>query len=847
MDSTKSLRNLSQSYSLNPNASNFNNNVSSNNNLRSTNNAGGGGGGGGVFNVAEENRIAALAIDLRDKLMEMELQLKLLSPIANEILNSLESYNSQGKNDAPISSNDQMLVGLRWDFESDAKPVTAGPLSSSMDFGTSNDYVDRSNASNLWRRMMKKVPKNMTVQGLNTCLETATPHRSFQDGSGVESDLEFGSMEALDASHRGDDGQGLHVLRTQTSIAHDVMASTSLERSGGFLNAGSRSGNMARRHTGGLRLESRLSNMSEVITNDGDVEAAGSSAESSSSVVRVNTKGTVGTAGTGGGNNGHVTSPLSPASGGSAESSSELIVPVSRKGTPTSPIKSHNRRPSSSNFANVHNGAGGEKQAIPSVPPLPAAGTTKLPEKEVVRTKTKDTLKEILPVMDLFKKRHALFIIAWEFCIAIYFLGLIWVIPLILAFNLDFVQVVVTILTSVVFSFDTFFEILTVREDLSTSTSLRKWMLKYLSRNIIIDIITIVPFDLIPFQGSDYFLFLRYLRVFRLPETFKRSPIYSRMRMYLEKKMGIGETYFGFIVLFSVIIMALHIQACAYWIAERNYNGLAYKTMQGRAPWDQYVWGFFQGVGNTFPLIYQPENFIERWIVIFFAFINAVLYAVVVGSFSSYVVGLNASARLYRQKIDELNDYMHWKRIPKATKDKVLVYYEIKYRGKFFEESTLLGEMNESLRTEIAVHNCRELIEKVPFLRRQQNDGRDEQFLGRIARSLSVGYYVNDDFIIRQGEIGTEMYFIVTGKVNIIVNGNQVASFTDEVALIANIPRTASVIAATPSIIYKLTRTEFMDILLEFDDMRVRIDRIYQERMAKVRAERAMAEMVKSS
>ncbi|KAI8855239.1 cyclic nucleotide-binding-like protein, partial [Chytridium lagenaria] len=174
-------------------------------------------------------------------------------------------------------------------------------------------------------------------------------------------------------------------------------------------------------------------------------------------------------------------------------------------------------------------------------------------------------------------------------------------------------------------------------------------------------------------------------------------------------------------------------------------------------------------------------------------------------------------------------------------------YYEIKYRGKFFEEGTLLGEMNDSLRTEIAVHNCRELIEKVPFLRRQANDGRDEQFIGRIARSLSVGYYVNGDYIIRQGEIGTEMYFIVTGVVHIIVNGNRVATFTDgaffgEVALIANIPRTASVVAAAPSIIYKLTRNEFMDILLEFDDMRVRIDRIYQERMAKVRAERALVE-----
>ncbi|KAJ3110529.1 hypothetical protein HDU96_006499 [Phlyctochytrium bullatum] len=362
------------------------------------------------------------------------------------------------------------------------------------------------------------------------------------------------------------------------------------------------------------------------------------------------------------------------------------------------------------------------------------------------------------------------------------------------------------------------------------------------------DSTNVIPFDLLPFENSEYLMLLRFIRAARLPYILKTSPIYTVLKIWLGK-IGIGETYFGFVLLFSTIIMCLHLQACTYWFFGKlgNFTNASIRVVQNKTSSEQYAWGFFQGVGNTFPLIFQPENAMERWVVIIFAFLNAVLYAVVVGNFSSYVVGLNASARLYRQKMDELHDYMSWKKIPRTTKEKVIRYYEIKYRGKFFEEGTLLAEMNESLRTEIAVHNCRELIEKVPFLRRQQNDGRDEQFLGRIARSLSVGYYVAGDFIIRQGEIGTEMYFIVTGKVNILVNNNQVATFSDgaffgEVALIANIPRTASVVAAQPSIIYRLTRNEFMDILLEFDDMRVRIDRIYQERMAKVRAERALAD-----
>ena len=49
-------------------------------------------------------------------------------------------------------------------------------------------------------------------------------------------------------------------------------------------------------------------------------------------------------------------------------------------------------------------------------------------------------------------------------------------------------------------------------------------------------------------------------------------------------------------------------------------------------------------------------------------------------------MGMDASGKLFKQKMDELNDYMNWKRLNSETRHKVMRYYEIKYRGKFFEE-----------------------------------------------------------------------------------------------------------------------------------------------------------------
>ncbi|KAJ3021547.1 UNVERIFIED_CONTAM: anaphase-promoting complex subunit Hcn1 [Siphonaria sp. JEL0065] len=264
--------------------------------------------------------------------------------------------------------------------------------------------------------------------------------------------------------------------------------------------------------------------------------------------------------------------------------------------------------------------------------------------------------------------------------------------------------------------------------------------------------------------------------------------------------------------------------------------------MEFAAVFDQYTWALFTSVGNTFPLAYRPSRSEERWITLMFIICGAGVYASIVGAISSFAMGVDASGRLYKQKLDEVREYMRWKDLGPTTRRKMLKYYELKYRGKFFEENTLLNEMNDSLRMEIAAHNCRELISKVSFLRREQNDGRDELFIGRIAIALVACFFVPGDIIITQGEMGNEMYFIMSGTVNVIAGGKRVTSFKEgaffgEIALIANIPRTATVQAASSCMLYRLTRNAFTSILEEFDDVRKKVDVIYRDRMEKIRQE----------
>ncbi|KAJ3007185.1 UNVERIFIED_CONTAM: Potassium/sodium hyperpolarization-activated cyclic nucleotide-gated channel 4 [Siphonaria sp. JEL0065] len=197
-------------------------------------------------------------------------------------------------------------------------------------------------------------------------------------------------------------------------------------------------------------------------------------------------------------------------------------------------------------------------------------------------------------------------------------------------------------------------------------------------------------------------------------------------------------------------------------------------------------------------------------------------------------MSINPSGRLYTQKMEELNDYVKWKNLNLDTQKKLFSYYETKYRGKYFEEEALLLEMNESLRAEISLQNTRALIERVPFLRRNMGDGRDEIFFGRLATILHAQYFVKNDFVTKQGDYGFDMYFILSGMVNVFVNDRKVISLYDgayfgEVALIAKILRTATVQATTPSVLYRLTYNDFHSVLAEFDDMKLKINMLALE------------------
>ena len=65
--------------------------------------------------------------------------------------------------------------------------------------------------------------------------------------------------------------------------------------------------------------------------------------------------------------------------------------------------------------------------------------------------------------------------------------------------------------------------------------------------------------------------------------------------------------------------------------------------------------------------------------------------------------------------------------------------------------------------------NCRDLVQAVPFFADAEPD-----FVSAIVTKLKFEVFLEGDIIIREGEMGTEMYFLREGIVEITI-GDQIA------------------------------------------------------------------------
>ncbi len=114
----------------------------------------------------------------------------------------------------------------------------------------------------------------------------------------------------------------------------------------------------------------------------------------------------------------------------------------------------------------------------------------------------------------------------------------------------------------------------------------------------------------------------------------------------------------------------------------------------------------------------------------------------------------------------------------------------------------------------------------------------DAAVIASIARLLQPRAMPKDSVIVRKGEPGLAMYFILKGQTEVHVEPQTVqlgpGTYFGEIALLMDVPRSATVVAATDCELLELGSAEFKRVCAEYPQLKDRVEREAAKRMSAV-------------
>ena len=165
---------------------------------------------------------------------------------------------------------------------------------------------------------------------------------------------------------------------------------------------------------------------------------------------------------------------------------------------------------------------------------------------------------------------------------------------------------------------------------------------------------------------------------------------------------------------------------------------------------------------------------IEYWVTLGCLYLGAIFYSLLISSISSILQTANQAARQFDEHLLKVDDYMRSKKLPAAMREKVKDYFYLQFsNGKLHKEEEILDFLSPVLRREIKQFTGRDICRKVPLLSTPSH--RD--FAEGISYVIEPTIVFANEVIMKEQTTGDDMFFILSGVVEIYVSSKQIASY----------------------------------------------------------------------
>ena len=186
---------------------------------------------------------------------------------------------------------------------------------------------------------------------------------------------------------------------------------------------------------------------------------------------------------------------------------------------------------------------------------------------------------------------------------------------------------------------------------------------------------------------------------------------------------------------------------------------------------DVYAAAFFhtavQMLNGEVGLGGDPEFTHEIVLVFISSLVGFFWQASIVASITAFLDHVEKAGKHYRENVDRLRQYVKRHRLPHELRERLLLYYRVRYPdGRFFDDRSVIEDLSRPLQLEIREHLAKPVLDHLKLT-------AGSRLSQTLAEALTYRLFVTGARVIQQGNPPGSMFFVLSGKAKVVIANDQ--------------------------------------------------------------------------